>query len=142
MTPNKNIREVLKYIGIKPQDRIYDLGCGIGRVLIVGVKEFGANVSGFEISPILYFTAKINLWAHGVKNFELKRGNFYKNNLNPADAVYCFLSIEEMEKIKPKLEKELRLGTWVLSYAFPVKGWQAEKVFDFNNPGKMYVYRR
>jgi len=137
-TPKKAIREIFALAQIKPGQKLYDLGAGDGKALIIAQKEFGAKAIGFELSPIVYTIARLNLLFHGAK-VRLYCKNFYKQNLSDADIVFCFLSIPAMARLKPKFEEELRPGTKIISYSFSIHGWEPKKVIE-GYPGKVFLY--
>jgi len=138
-TSKKAIKEALKLADLKPNQKLYDLGAGDGKALIIAEKEFGAEVVGFELAPIIYAVARLNLFFHGIKKAQLYYKNFYKQDLSRADIVFCFLSIHAMKRLKPKFEKELRPGTKIISYSFSLHGWTPKKVIE-GYPGKIFLY--
>lgn len=140
-TPAKAIVEALKKAQIKPGDKFYDLGAGDGKVLAIVDKEFGANCTGFELSPIFFVLAKSRLFFGGAKNSKIYCRNFYKQNLSDADAVFCFLLPRTMEKLRPKFEEELKPEAKVISYAFKIKDWQPKMIVS-GYSGKIYIYER
>jgi len=140
-TPGRAVREIFKIAGLKKGDKVYDLGAGNGRNLIIADKEFGAQALGFELSPILYLAAKINFFIRGAKRSQISWRNFYKQNLADADLIFCFLSAHAMAKLKPKFEAELRPGTKVISYAFSIHGWTPKHVLS-GYPGNVYLYEK
>lgn len=142
ISPKKSLREAFSFIKLSSQSNFYDLGSGTGRAMIIARKEFGSNVHGLEISPILFIFSKFNLYLNGIRKFYLYRKNYTKHNLEKADVVYCFLSEKNMLGMKCQLEKELKPGTWVISYGFPLEDWLPVKIIYLNNPGNMYIYKR
>lgn len=141
LTPKENIRKTFNYIKIGHCDKIYDLGIGTGRVLAIADQDFHAQIYGFELSPLLYFYAKLKLLIKGANSKGLKREDFFNCDLSGADVVYCFLSFTDLGRLKKKLKDELKEGTWVVTYCFPIENWKVERVFNFDNPGKMYLYK-
>lgn len=141
MSPKKDIRKAFRYIKVGHNDRVYDLGVGTGRILAIASQDFHARIYGFELSPLLYFYSKLKLLIKGVNTEGLKRKNFFNCDLSTADVIYCFLSIADLSRLKNKFENELKEGAWIVSYGFPIEIWETEKIFDFNDPGKMYLYK-
>jgi hypothetical protein len=139
-TPKKAVQEALRAAGAKPGQTLYDLGAGDGKIIWLAEKEFGLKAVGFELSPIVYPIARINLFFHGIKKSRLYCRNFYKQNLAGADIVFCFLSSRSMAKLKPKFEQELTPGSHVISYAFSIPGWRPIEVIQ-GYPGRVYLYR-
>lgn len=139
-SPKNAIEKALKAAGAQPGEKFYDLGVGSGRTMIVAANKFGLDVFGFELSPIIYWLARINLLVNGVKKPNLYRCNFYKQDLSGANIIFCFLTPPAMEKLRPKFEKELKKGTRIISYSFRINGWPEHAVLEDNPPGKTYVY--
>lgn len=138
-SPKRALRQALAYINLPNGSQFYDLGAGTGRAMIIARKEFNLQTTGFELSPPVFVLAKINLLLHGIKN-KLYMKNFYLQNLNDADIVFCFLTPPAMEKLRPKFEKELKKGAIVISYAFDIKRWEAKKIIFDGCPGKTFIY--
>lgn len=139
-SPSKAVEEALEAVRPAPGERFYDLGMGNGRVLAVAANKFKLEACGFELSPVIYWLAKANLFLRGVKSADLKLCNFYNQNLSKADIVFCFLSPFAMEKLRPKFEKELKSGTRVISYAFKINNWQERLILHSGFPGKVFIY--
>ncbi|MCX6789652.1 MAG: class I SAM-dependent methyltransferase [Candidatus Gribaldobacteria bacterium] len=115
----------LKLANIKPGQKIYDLGCGDGR-LVVAAGEAGAVAIGFEISLLPYSIAKWRILSSPFKKkCSIKFRDFWRADLSNADIVYFFLMPKIFTKIKNKLEKELKPGAKVIIYAWPMDGWTA-----------------
>jgi len=138
-SPKKVIGDALKVIRFEKGENFYDLGMGSGRSLIAA-DRLELNATGFELSPLIYWFAKFNLFINGVKKANLYLCNFYHQDLSNADIVFCFLTPPAMERLKPKFEKELKSGARVVSYAFKIKGWEEYQVLDCAPPGKIYIY--
>jgi len=144
-TPKKVMEKILEEVKIKPTDVVYDLGCGDAQFLLAVEKRFGCKTIGYELSPIAYFLAKINIKVNKVKTNVFYK-NFYKENLADADVIFCFLIDSVMPKVQKLLEKQLKKGARVISFAFPIKEWQPTKVIE-TDPGnkkasKIYFYQR
>lgn len=121
-TPMTAVNRMIKAAGLKKGDRIYDIGCGDGRIVHLASKQYEISATGFELSPFVYMLAKIKqiLWKSKAK---IVFGNFKKHNLSEADVIFCYLLPETLAKLEPKLSRELKKGAKVISYAFPVSSW-------------------
>jgi len=139
-TPKKAIRDALKYCDLKPGNKFYDLGAGNGRAMIIAEKEFDLKAFGFELSPVLYLISKINIVLFGKNNGKLYCQNFYNQNFQDADIVFCFLKPFVMEKLKTKFKKELKPGSKIVSYSFAILYWKPEKIIRNGYPGNVYIY--
>jgi SAM-dependent methyltransferase len=144
-TPKKVLEKILSELSIKPTDIVYDLGCGDAQFLIAVEKRFGCQTIGYEISPTAFLLAKLNISLNKAKT-KVFYHNFYYQDLSKADFVFCFLIDSVMPKVQRLLEKQLKKGSQVISFAFPIKEWQPTKVIDSDpkNPkaSKIYFYQR
>lgn len=144
-TPKHVAEKIITKANIKPNDKVYDLGCGDARLLINIEKRTGAQTIGYEISPWAYILAQLNIFRQKAKTRVLYK-NFYHADLSDADVVFCFLMDTVMPKVGKQLEKQLKAGTRVISYAFAIKDWQPMEVIATrpNDPksSKIYIYQR
>ncbi len=128
-TPSRVIDEIIKTAGINEKDVVYDLGCGDAKVIVEIAKRTGARVAGYEISPWAFFLGRLRIWFTKSKAKILYK-NFYKENLAPADVVFCFLIDSVMEKVGKQLETQLKPGATVISFAFHIPQWKPAQVID------------
>lgn len=140
LTPKKAIREALKKAGVKEGEKLFELGAGTGRTLLIAEKEFGLDTVGFELSPIIFWFAKMNLYLNSSRKSKILRLNAYNQDLSEADIVFCFLNVDPMEKLKEKFAKELKPGARIISYSFKIKEWQTEEIIT-GYPGNVYLYK-
>ena len=144
-TRKGDVERFLRLADIKPGDKMYDLGCGDGRLTAVSAKA-GALAIGFEISLFPYFMAKIRSLflksriADG--KYEIRFQDFWKADLSDADIVYFFLMPKVYPKLKQKFEKELKKGSKIIAYVWPIDGWQAVKIDKQNKKPDIYLYQR
>ena len=132
------VRKGFKVANLKPGELVVELGCGDAQNLIIAAKEFGARGIGIEINPQRVAEALSNIHEAGVEDkVEIIHGNFMdaEDLIAKADLVYCYLTPQVNELVKPMLEKyPLR----VLSLTFSFSGWKPTAIID----GKMYYYDR
>ncbi|MEM5766091.1 MAG: SAM-dependent methyltransferase [Candidatus Aenigmatarchaeota archaeon] len=120
--PGSTIRKMLKLAKVNKKDLVYDLGAGDGRVVIIAAKEFGCKAVGIERSALL---AAICRWK--IKRARLQgkvkiiNKNYFNVNLSKATVITAYLSKRQNERLVPKLKKELRSGTRIVSasHIFP-----------------------
>lgn len=137
-TPYVVVREMLKLANVGPEDVVYDLGCGDGRIVITAVKEFNAKKAvGVEKNLELVKIARKNVRDLGLEGrVEIISGDFFDVDISEATVVTLFLLTSVNEALRPKLERELRDGARVVSHEFRIPSWQEEKrveVLDENN---------
>jgi len=139
IAPKKIIRKMLKLAELRKGEILYDLGCGNGRILILGAKEFEAHGIGIEISPFCYLWSKFNVINNSLSGkVKIKFGNFFKTPISDADVITIFLSNRANKKLIPKFKKELKSGTRIVSYYWQIPGMIPEKV---DKKAKIYMYR-
>ncbi|MSU76378.1 SAM-dependent methyltransferase [Patescibacteria group bacterium] len=122
--PSKDeaIKEMLDLAGVKKGERVAELGSGDGRLAIAPAKQ-GALVDGFEINPILVWTARKNARKAGVStHVTFTRKNFWRVDLSPYAVVTTFGIPHVMERLGRKLKRESKPGTRVVSNVFPIPG--------------------
>ena len=136
----ERVRDISK---LKPNEIFFELGCGTGISSFHLAKHFPrSKIVGIELAFPLYFFCKIKNLFKRNKNLKFQLGNIYRKNLSSADVVYFFSrGKDENNKVRKKLEKDLRPGARVISYAFPILGW---KPVEINKPNKkditIYLY--
>jgi len=136
-TQKRTVKKMIELANIKPGEIAVDLGSGDGR-LVIALARAGAEAYGYEINPLLVLLARLNIRKAGLKGKAFIRfKNFWKEDFSQFDIVTIFGIGYVMEPLKQKLEKELKIGTRIVSNAFPVPGWQHEKKED-----TAFLYRR
>ncbi|MGA2783672.1 MAG: class I SAM-dependent methyltransferase [Candidatus Bathyarchaeia archaeon] len=144
-TPETVVQRMLTLADVKPGEFVYDLGAGDGRIISSAVRNFGAKALGVELNPSRYAEILDRLTKERIReSASVIRGDFLDVNLGPADVVTLYLLTSVNSSIRPKLERELRSGSRVVSHDFPIRGWvptQTETVKDQYNTHEIYVYR-
>lgn len=136
------VARVMKLGEVGPGKKFYDLGSGDGR-LVIAAAMLGAEAVGVEIDAIRVLYSRLWLKVLGIKNARIIKGNLFDQDLSSADIVSLYLLEETNEKLKPKLEEELKPGTPVVATGFPIPGWKPIKV-DPHGPvyGPIYFYKK
>jgi hypothetical protein len=137
-TQPERIRQALKLVHLRPNQILYDLGAGDGRVLFMAVREFGAKAVGIEIGPVQCMFIWLRTRISGFENqIQLRWADFYKADLSQADAVYMYATSEEVVKLAPHLEKQLKQGARVVSISADFPEWEPSA---FDNHELIFVY--
>ena len=148
-TPMPVVRQMLILAELKSGEVLYDLGSGDGRAVIMAANDFGAKSVGVELRDDLTKRAldsieKLNL----ADKTEILQRDIFDVNLSAANVVFLYLTTSANERIKPKLESELKPGTRVVSHDYEILGWKPSKVDNFcENPKigypshTLYVYK-
>ena len=133
-----DVDRALRLAQVKPGEGFYDLGCGDGKAVFAAAK-LGAKATGIEIAWPLYVFCQIKkLLCSSSARFRL--GNLFHLDVSAADVIYIFgMPRTIQQKLRDKLERELKPGTRVVSYAFPIHGWEAVSK-DKPTPKQMSIY--
>ena len=144
-TPEVVVRRMLQLARVRPGEVLYDLGSGDGRIVIAAAKEFGARAFGVEIRKDLYEQSTARIKELGLADrATIINASFYDVPLTDADVVTMYLLTTVNERLKPKLEKELRPGARVVTHDFEVPGWRpvvVEEVYEEWRSHKLFLYK-
>lgn len=142
-TKPDRIRKALKLVDLKPGEVFYDLGAGDGRVLFIAAKEFGARAVGLEIGPVQVVVVWLMILLGGLSDrVQVKWANFYRADLSRADVVFVYATLQELMKLAPHLEGQMRAGTRLVSIAADFPEWEPSLfdeqslIFVYNMPPK------
>jgi SAM-dependent methyltransferase len=140
-TDTTKVREMLTAAEVDSKDLVYDLGCGDGRIVIMAVKKYGARGVCVDIDPVRIKESKSNADTAGVrKRIEFVEGDLFEQDLSKASVVTLYLLPSLNERLRPKLFKELRPGTRIVSNAFDMGAWKADRTLNIKTYSGMQSY--
>jgi tRNA A58 N-methylase Trm61 len=123
---------MLMMAGLKPGEVFFDLGAGDGRTVVMAAKDFGARAVGVELREDLVKKALSTVYDQGLQDrITIVNGDMFSVDLASADVVFLYLTTSANEKVKPKLEAELKSGVRVVSHDYEIVGWKPLKVENF-----------
>ncbi len=132
-TPQEVVDAMLKVAKVTKNDVIYDLGSGDGRIPITAAKQYGARGIGIDIDPQRISEANANAKAAGVTDkVKFLNQDLFTTNISEATVVTLYLLPSLNLKLQPKLMKELKPGTRIVSHAFDMGDWKPEQTLDVN----------
>ncbi len=100
---------------------VYDLGCGDGTLLITAATEYGARGVGVEIDPSRVFIAKCRVWLKKLQSkITVQRKDFFAMDISDATVVVMYLIPKTLARLKPKLIKELKPGTRIVTFVYKI----------------------
>ncbi len=127
-TPQSIVRQMLKLASVKPGDVVYDLGCGDGRVVITAAKQDGVRAVGIDIDPERINESMENARKAGVEDrVSFRNEDLFEADISEATVVSLYLLHSLNLKLRPKLWRELKPGTRIVSYNFHMGDWPPEK---------------
>ncbi|BAU47752.1 hypothetical protein SVA_1177 [Sulfurifustis variabilis] len=128
-TPPAVVEEMLRLAEVGPEDVLYDLGSGDGRIVITAARKYGARGVGVDIDPERIAESEANARAARVTDrVRFIEGDLFEVDLRPATAVTLYLTSSVNLQLRPKLLEELRAGTPVVSHDFGMQDWEPEAV--------------
>jgi SAM-dependent methyltransferase len=126
-TPQEVVEEMLNRAGVTKDDMVYDLGCGDGRFVITAAKKFGARGVGIDIDPDRIKESNENAHKAGVTSLvKFLEGDFFQADISEATVITLFLFPDVNLKLRPKLLRELRPGTRIVSHGYDMGEWECD----------------
>ena len=140
-SPDEVIEAMLKLAETTPQDTVYDLGCGDGRIVVMAAKKFGASSVGIDIDPDRIQEANEFARENGVTDkVKFREQDLFQADIHEATVVTLYLLTTVNRKLRPKLQKELKPGTRVVSHQFDMGDWKPEKRIEIGGR-PIYLWR-
>lgn len=138
-TPMKLVHKMLRLAEVGPDDLVYDLGCGDGRIIVAAARHYGARAVGVELDPLRYLWCQVLINALGLRDrVQVVFGNFFMQDLRTADVITCYLLRDTNQKLVGKFKNELGPATRVVSNYFTFPGL---KLVGEDTEEKIYLYR-
>lgn len=134
-------RAAIKLGKITKKDIVYELGSGDGEFCLLVAKTVGAKTIGIEIDPLRYLISKVRVYFN---NFQGKitfiRKDFKKVDISSATIIFVYLVPRALERICPKLLKELKPKTKIISYRYKFPDTKNNKIRLIGNDKKHCFY--
>ncbi len=144
-TPEVVVAKMLELGKVDKNDVLYDLGSGDGRIVITAAQKLGARGVGVEVQSQLIKEAQENAQKAGVSDrVQFLQQDLFTTDLSKATVVTLYLLPSLNVKLRPKLFKELKPGTLVVSHDFDMGEWKPEQVVTVQGPQRehqVYVWR-
>ena len=132
-TPQEVVEGMLKLAGVKAGDTVIDLGCGDGRIVVTAAEKFGAHGIGVDINPERIKEAEENARKAKVTNrVKFIEKDLFEADVSPASVVTLYLLPDVNLRLKPKLLKELKPGSRIVSHSFDMGDWKPDKKEEVN----------
>ena len=148
-TPETIVAQMLQLGGLKAGERVFDLGSGDGRIVIMAAQKFHANAVGVEIDLDLCRQSLVRIAKLGLeKSARIIHGDLLAQNYGAADLVTVYLLPDSINgKVQPLLDRQLKKGARVVAHDFEFRAWTPEKVQNIADDGEgrshtLYLYRK
>lgn len=132
-TPAPVVRAMLELAQVGPDDIVYDLGSGDGRIVIAAAKDFGARGVGIDFDPKLVALSRENARRAGVdEKVQFMEEDIFQADISGASVVTLYLYDSVNLRLRPKLLADLAPGTRVVSHEWMMGDWkpQAQRRID------------
>lgn len=127
-TPEEVVVEMIRMANVGPDDVLYDLGCGDGRIVTTAAKEIGCRGVGIDIDMTRIQESRVNASNAGVSDrVEFLHMDLFEADISRATVVTLYLLSSVNLRLRPKLLRDLRPGTRVVSHDFSMGDWTPEQ---------------
>jgi SAM-dependent methyltransferase len=139
-TPEEVGIAMLRLAAVGPEDVVYDLGSGDGRLVLTAARRFGARGVGVEIDGPLVQSSRERAFAEGVADrVSFLWQDLFVTDLSPATVVTLYLGEDVNRRLRPKLLAELRPGARVVSHEFALGDWTPDRVVRVPGPERTHT---
>ncbi|HEX5442844.1 MAG TPA: methyltransferase domain-containing protein [Pirellulales bacterium] len=133
-TPEEIVRAMLELAEPEPDEVLYDLGCGDGRIVIAAARDYGCRAVGYDIDPQRVIEARENVRQAGLEDrVAIVEQDIFTLDLRPADVVTIYLLPRLNAKLLPQL-RQLRPGARIVSHDFDLPGVMPDRGIEINEP--------
>jgi hypothetical protein len=131
-TPDDVVERMLIMAQVTPNDYVWDLGAGDGKIAIMAAKKFGARAVGIEYNADMVKHANANAQSAGVAGngpgkATIRHGDIFATDFSQATVVTLYLLPALNMKLRPQL-LSMRPGTRVVSHSFSMEDWEADEI--------------
>jgi protein-L-isoaspartate O-methyltransferase len=147
-TPELVVAKMLELGELKAGEKMFDLGSGDGRIVIMAAQRFHADATGIELDRALVRQSMDKIRKLGLeKSARILSGDLLKQDYSAADLITVYLLPLSNDKVEPLLDRELKKGARVVAHDFEFRGWPPEKIVTIDDDGegrshKLYLYRK
>jgi SAM-dependent methyltransferase len=130
-TPSEVVKGMLELAKVTKDDLVIDLGCGDGGIVVAAARDFGARSIGVDIDPQRVREARANVEQAKVgERARIIEGDLFEQDLKAATVVTLYLLPRLNEKLKPRLWRDLKVGSRVVSNSFDMGDWKPDQTID------------
>jgi len=122
------VDKMVELAQLTPEDLVYDLGCGDGRIIVTAALQSGCQGVGFDIDPERVAEANKNVELHEVgKLVSIQEQDIFQLDLSKANVAMMYLLPWMMQRLPPQFEK-MAPGSRIVSHDFYIEGVEPERV--------------
>lgn len=145
-SPMEVVQVMLRLADVKAGDVVYDLGCGDGRIVITAARQFDARGVCVDIDPRRIAESRQNARQAGVTDrIRFRNEDLLTTDIGDATVVILFLTPELNLAVRPKLLRELKPGTRIVSHWHDMGDWKPQETVRVHGGGyerPVYLWTR
>jgi predicted RNA methylase len=146
-TPLTIVERMLDLGQLKAGEKMFDLGSGDGRIVIMAAQKYHADATGVELDSDLVASSQAKVRQLGLKTARIVYGDILKQDYSSANLITVYLLPESNIKVRPILEEQLKKGTRIVAHDFVIGGWTPIKTVTIPDDGEgrshmLYLYVR
>ena len=147
-TPQTVVDKMLQLGGLKAGEKMFDLGSGDGRLVIMAAQKYKADATGVELNDSLYRQSMDRIKTLGLASTaRVIHGDLLKQDYSSADLLTVYLLPVGNDLVTPILEKQLKKGARIVAHDFEFTAWKPEQSLSIDDDGEgrshhLYLYRR
>lgn len=132
-TPEPVVKAMLELAAPKKDEKLVDLGCGDGRIVVTAARDYGVRGVGIDLNPVRIQESNANAQKAGVQDrVQFIEGDLFKYDFKDADVLTMYLLPSVNMKLRPVILDQLRPGTRVVSHAFDMEDWKPDEERNIN----------
>jgi len=136
-TPETIVQRMLELVQLKAGEKMFDLGSGDGRIVIMAAQRFHADATGVELDNDLFIQSENKIRQMGLqKTARILHADILKENYSSADVITVYLLPESNLKLRPILDAQLKKGTRVVAHDFEIGGWTPLRTITIPDDGE------
>jgi predicted RNA methylase len=147
-TPESIVERMLELGGLKAGEKMFDLGSGDGRIVIMAAQKYHADATGVELDTDLVQSSTAKIRQLGLQKVaRIIHGDILRQDYASADLITIYLLPESNIKVRPVLEATVKKGTRIVAHDFEIGGWTPVKTVTIPDDGEgrshmLYLYIR
>ena len=147
-TPQIVVDKMLQLGGLKAGEKMFDLGSGDGRIVIMAARKYKGDATGVELDDALFKQSSQRIKALGLGSLaRIIHGDLMQQDYSSYDLLTIYLLPVAIDKVTPIFEKQLKKGARIVAHDFEFPTWTPAKILDIDDDGegrshRLYLYRR
>ena len=127
-TPQEAVERMVELAELQPGDKVYDLGCGDGRIVVTAALRHRVHATGVDIDPAQVAKSRANVEKAGVGDLvTIVEGDIYKTDFSDADVVFAYLQPDLLNGLIPQLRR-MKPGSRIVTFDFGIDGAKPSRI--------------